>query len=159
MQSRCRLGRLPFVHHAARGRHRRQVGKSSGLVWKQQDPTASSSSPKVTRGTRPRGTEVGRRQRSEGLHRTQPFQGSFTAAAANFAEPRGSRGARGWRAAEEAAASLQLFAFLQSRSASFCLPALVLSLFPSPLCTYHSSGSCLFIFSNGIRLQVVEQLK
>lgn len=27
------------------------------------------------------------------------------------------------------------------------------------LCTYHSSGSCLFIFSNGIRLQVAEQLK
>lgn len=52
-----------------------------------------------------------------------------------------------------------LFAFLQSHSASSCPPALALSLFPAPLLTHHSSGSCLFISSNGIRLQVAEQLK
>lgn len=30
---------------------------------------------------------------------------------------------------------------------------------PVPCCTHRLSGSCLFIFSNGIRLQVAECLK
>lgn len=139
----------PLVHHPARGGHHSEGGAlgddlgAAGCGPELCIPPCHSSQ-EVTRVTCPGRARVAS---SHG-----PFSREVYSGCCQLCSPP--------RAAGAAAASLRLFlAFLPSHRASSCLPALVLSLFPSPLCTYHSSGSCLFIFSNGIRLQVAEQLK